>query len=563
MPGRMVNLRDGRSYRDVVNGKIQRNSSDGLKKKIPREEGVEWLEVDVGKCPDIQETLSRCVIGGVKKGEMLENMEQILTDGGIVNCKWRALGGLDVLIECGTVGEAEEIVKNNDHGIKEWMQDLRFWTKDYVIKSRLTWIKLYGVPIDAWSEKNFKKIACMWGSVIKTENCDFYAATTLVAGRILISTNYEFPLEKEIVVKLDNRKVWVMVKDEGWVDEIADEGEKDEEDSSYNPSEEEEDEYWGDDISDVNSVQTIPVGEEWDIGDRDVGERDVGERVAGGQDSSRSHGERSAWNDGSLPKVWIRPGIEESTHDIGDPPCGLGGLNGLLEKQIHNGSRAHEGRVNERRMEMEGEHVDRTYRKWAGPGIDDVHSSDKEAQCGKINGVEENSIGLENSEAQIEDKILDEKLDNYEEQWSDSQKLDFAYDELEARKKSKKSNRLGKKVRSGLQENVDSRNTRTWDGSRSMRMFNKLVRDRNKRRSMICGKGGDTNKRMSCPKAKISGKLTSSRNSIEETEDQIEVQSDENQSLKQFGVQIGFKWEKDAGLKKEIQVGESREKDVN
>ncbi|KAI3501938.1 hypothetical protein L1887_29966 [Cichorium endivia] len=269
-PGRMDNTWDGRSYREVVNGeKIQRNTSDGLKNKTPREEGIEWLVVEVDKCPDIEEKLTRCVVGGVKKGEMLENMDQILTD----------------------------------------------------------------------------------------------EASTLVA-------------------------------DEGWIDEVADEGGSDDEESSYSPSEDED--CWGDDISDINSES---------------------------RQEESSHRERSAWMDVLLTKVCSSRGLEKPNHDIGNPPCNSGGLNSLHEKEIHNGTRADDVVTNEKMMELEVEHVDRLQDKRARPA--------------------RAKFGLENSEAHLGDNMVDEKLDNYEDQWLDSQLMEFAFDELEGKKKCRKVNKLG------------------------------------------------------------------------------------------------------------------------
>ncbi|KAI3510537.1 hypothetical protein L1887_17605 [Cichorium endivia] len=240
-------IRDDRTYREVVQGmKIWRSLSDGLKVKPKMEEGLEWLEVEVDRCPKLEEKLSMSLLGSVKK--------------------WRFLGGLDILLECSSRAEAEGIVKKLDHGLREWVKELRFWSEDYVIQSRLTWIKLFGLPVDAWNGRNFHKIASTRGSVIKLENCEFESATSLVAGRVLISTCYEFSLEKEVLVKTDNRKVLLMVKDEEWIDEVGVEEDDVEEESNLSTSEDEED--WSDDFSVNNSIGSQSEGEAWLGGDQ-------------------------------------------------------------------------------------------------------------------------------------------------------------------------------------------------------------------------------------------------------------------------------------------------------
>ncbi|KAI3503916.1 hypothetical protein L1887_32407 [Cichorium endivia] len=175
--------RDDRTYQEVVQGmKIRRNLSEGLKEKPKMEEGLEWLEVEIDRCPVLEEKLTSSLIGCVKEGGMIENLDQILYDLGLINCRWRFMGGLDVLLECSSKEEAEGIVSNKQHGLREWMKEILFWSPEHVVRSRLTWIKLYGLPVDAWSGRNFHKIASIWGSVIKLENCEFESATSLVAG---------------------------------------------------------------------------------------------------------------------------------------------------------------------------------------------------------------------------------------------------------------------------------------------------------------------------------------------------------------------------------------------
>ncbi|KAI3498048.1 hypothetical protein L1887_33758 [Cichorium endivia] len=546
--GRKDNKWDGRTYREVVKGeKKQSKISDGLKRKTPKEEGIEWLEIEIDKCPEIEEKLSKSIIGAVKKGEMLENMDQILIDGALVNCKWRFLGGLDVLIECGTAEEVEEIITNNEHGIKEWMKEFRLWTKEYVIRSRLTWIKLYGVPADAWSEKNFKKIASMWGTVVKLENCDFYAASTLVAGRVLISTPYEFPLEKEVVIKLEDRKVWVMVKDEGWVDEVGDDGAIDDEESNYSSSTEEEEDQWDEEISDINSVKSFPAEDTWNSGDDREGKQENSPQRTG-----------SACMDVPTTKVWPSSAPENNNYDVGYTSSLSGGSNGLNAKVIYNGTRVDDVDRNKRSVEKEIHHVELGHKKGYGMERGMDQGNKVKAQNMEKNENSPKCRLEEKIETQLADNLNNEELDPYEDQWSDSQRMEFAYDELKEKKKHRNFSKVGKKSRSEGHEREASRSARKWDGSRSMRMFNKLVRDRYKRRSMVNDREVAPEKIMTCPKTKMVNHMSKSRDSTEDIQDQIEGIADDIQSLKKFGTQIGFDWENDDEVKKEVQLGEAR-----
>ncbi|KAI3521989.1 hypothetical protein L1887_11466 [Cichorium endivia] len=141
------------------------------------------------------------------------------------------------------------------------------------------WIGLFKIRVfPAWDrEENTKEIP---GRVKKDEMIEsmdqifadlgLTKTTTLVAGRILISTCYEFPLQKEIIIKVGDRKVFITVKDEGWIDEVEEEDEESEDESSLYTSEEEE--YRGDGNSEHNSdnisFNGLLVDEDGDGGNR-------------------------------------------------------------------------------------------------------------------------------------------------------------------------------------------------------------------------------------------------------------------------------------------------------
>ncbi|KAI3523876.1 hypothetical protein L1887_02353 [Cichorium endivia] len=97
----------------------------------------------------------------------------------------------------------------------------------------------------------------------------------------------------------------------------------------------------------------------------------------------------------------------------------------------------------------------------------------------------------------------------------------------------------------GNSEKGTRRSSRKWNGGTSTRLFNKMVRDRNRRRGMLGGKRRSTERKLSCPKSKTSCQISKSRNSEESLDGQIGGTSDDIQSLKVLGSQIGFSWGKE------------------
>ncbi|KAI3510677.1 hypothetical protein L1887_17809 [Cichorium endivia] len=481
---------------------------EGLKEKPKLEEGLEWLEVEIDRCPNLEEKLSSSLIGCVKKGEMIENLDQILHNLGLRNCKWRFLGGLDVLLECNSKEEAESIVSGKEHGLREWMKEIRYWSANYVVRTRLTWIKLYGLPVDAWSGGNFHKIASTWGTVIKLENCDFASATSLVAGRVLISTCYEFPLEKEVLVKIDNRKVLLMVKDEGWIDEVGDEANNSEEGSSLYPREEEE-EDWCDDLSVNNSVDSKSEEEAWMEGDRPVVEEE-------------------AWMEGDIPIDVVEECQQSEMFDLG-------------------GARTNKNIAAEPKENHEWCDIDMNNSHKEDSG----HVGNRNSPCAAKRGNEDNCVGKgikkevmqtrgshEVGVAQVdylangltgEDcngaKIMEKPQQNNKE-------ID-----TEGNRNKKSTN-----TKVGSQDKDVNRSAKMWDGGMSMRLFNKMFRDRSRRRELFSDRARRSEKTASCRKSNFSGQGSKSRYSTELSEAKMGEDAVDSQSLRELGSKIGFIW---------------------
>ncbi|KAI3515568.1 hypothetical protein L1887_14468 [Cichorium endivia] len=368
------------------------------------------------------------------------------------------LGGLDVLVECNTASEAEEIVNNKDHEIWEWMDEIRYWSVDYAVRSRLTWIKLYEVPVDAWTSKNFSKIASMWGMVIKTENCEFSEASTLVAGRILISTPYEFPLEKE------------------------------------------EGDSWCNEVSEYDSVDSLP---------------DVEGSEAGAQEPEQKLERQPSWFDDreeALPKTDAGARHEGCTSELKSQPERI--------NTVPNGFTIELGFGNN----------------------EEISVADKSPieKNGSVNEVA--PIGSPQGE--------NDRLEVLRTQAWECPTQVFGENELSGERNRNYTSR------SSEAEKEVSRNLKKWDGGMSMRLFNKMVRDSNRRRGLSSEKGKKSEKKNTCPKSTMSNQGSKSRSSVELSADQLYGKIDEVQSLKALGAQIGFSWGQGIAREEDHKAGE-------
>nr|GEV14099.1 RNA-directed DNA polymerase, eukaryota, reverse transcriptase zinc-binding domain protein [Tanacetum cinerariifolium] len=57
-------------------------------------------------------------------------------------------------------------------GILSWFISLKPWHDDFVVKDRLIWFKVEGVPLLAWNNETLKKICSKWGEVLFIDDTD-------------------------------------------------------------------------------------------------------------------------------------------------------------------------------------------------------------------------------------------------------------------------------------------------------------------------------------------------------------------------------------------------------
>ncbi|KAI3739059.1 hypothetical protein L2E82_29433 [Cichorium intybus] len=167
----------------------------------------------------------------------------------------------------------------------------------------------------------------------------------------------------------------------------------------------EEEDEWDEDISDTNSVKSIPAEENWGSGDGREGKQEELPQPVG-----------STCMDVPITKVWPSPVIEKTNYDIGDPPSLSGGSNGLHEKEIYNGTRADDVARNKRQVERKGEHVELGHRKGFGLDLGMDQENKFEAQRMEKN-ADNPKCGLKKMETQLADNSNEDELEPFEDQW--------------------------------------------------------------------------------------------------------------------------------------------------
>nr|GEW35020.1 RNA-directed DNA polymerase, eukaryota, nucleotide-binding alpha-beta plait domain protein [Tanacetum cinerariifolium] len=117
----------------------------------------------------VQRDLDNFVMGEVKQFASIANLRVLLLNEGFHNMNLTYLGGLWVMIElCSTKSKAKLL---NHVGVVSWFSSLSNAHHDFVLKERIVWVDIEGVPLHAWSRATFCKIGSKWGEVLDLEEC--------------------------------------------------------------------------------------------------------------------------------------------------------------------------------------------------------------------------------------------------------------------------------------------------------------------------------------------------------------------------------------------------------
>ncbi|KAI3523155.1 hypothetical protein L1887_01212 [Cichorium endivia] len=258
------------------------------------------------------------------------------------------------------------------------------------------------------------------------------------------------------------------------IDEVGEEEVNAEDDSSFATSEDEDD--WCDDYFSNNSV--------------------------------RSQSEAGSWLDGD-PQIDVEKKHQQSGND------GLGGANTKgnqepdAEKDNDCGTEAEEeeSRYLEN-IELGGRLVDEAVK---AQDLDDQLSSQVAKHIGPQRGE---AHGVKKGEVQ------DVNIwgANSELKYNGINSMDGSTQiNRGAEKEISRSNKLSN-PKIGGQEKDTNRNSKKWDGGMSMRLFNKVVRNRNRRRGIFSDRSRRSEKAASCPKSMLSSQTSRLRESADLSE---------------------------------------------
>ncbi|KAH7843236.1 hypothetical protein Vadar_014244 [Vaccinium darrowii] len=97
--------------------------------------------------------------------------------------------------------------------IKEWFLSFKHWNGEAASLSRLVWLKIRGMPLNAWEFKSFKRIAEVWGELLTLDQETIHEESFDV-GRLLMVTSCKHEIDDWINITVKGRNYSVHVWEE-------------------------------------------------------------------------------------------------------------------------------------------------------------------------------------------------------------------------------------------------------------------------------------------------------------------------------------------------------------
>ncbi|GKV26502.1 hypothetical protein SLEP1_g35790 [Rubroshorea leprosula] len=192
----MENVRSGEEGGGAMDGESKESIIDFSPSK---EENV-WLEGGV--------------VAVVRSMSMISNIqERVDIDGGLINLS--PLGGRSVLLTERVEGYLSEYIQHNKESFDLWCEIIYPWALAPLIGGRMVWLRISGVPLQAWCDRCFERIAALVGEVIMI-HADTKSKSILCDGRVLILCDEKHKISKTMKLKVEEKLYEIMVAEEEW-----------------------------------------------------------------------------------------------------------------------------------------------------------------------------------------------------------------------------------------------------------------------------------------------------------------------------------------------------------
>nr|GEV98145.1 putative RNA-directed DNA polymerase, eukaryota, reverse transcriptase zinc-binding domain protein [Tanacetum cinerariifolium] len=152
------------------------------------------------------------LMGCFKEFQSLPNIHIACLNEGFQGLKFSYLGGFWILIE---FDSSQSCMRFKSHeGINSWFSTLTKWDPNFETNDRVMWIDIEGIPLRAWSQPNFEKIARKWGELIHLDNSNVPNKSSM---RVYVKTKIQHIIVESFKVVLEGKIIIIRAKEvTGW-----------------------------------------------------------------------------------------------------------------------------------------------------------------------------------------------------------------------------------------------------------------------------------------------------------------------------------------------------------
>ncbi|GKA14061.1 RNA-directed DNA polymerase, eukaryota, reverse transcriptase zinc-binding domain protein [Tanacetum coccineum] len=198
-----------RSYATALYGKSSQNH-------VPKETVIlKSVTLDVS---DLIETcdMRNVILVKVRDVHLILNINNVLKNEGFYDFQSKYIRGMWLWIEFDSTESCQKLQSNKD--MSWYFTQMKHVTQSFKVDERVVWIEIGGLPLNAWTTKAYKKIACIWGEPLFVDEDPH---DNVAMGRVCIRTKIQGHITETCKVVIHGQSHNARVKEfAGWVPDI-------------------------------------------------------------------------------------------------------------------------------------------------------------------------------------------------------------------------------------------------------------------------------------------------------------------------------------------------------
>ncbi|GKA61011.1 RNA-directed DNA polymerase, eukaryota [Tanacetum coccineum] len=198
-----------RSYATALNGKTS-------SKQVSKEAVIlKSVTLDVSDLIEIHE-MRNVILVKVRDAHLILNINNVLRKEGFYDFQAKYIGGMWLWLEFDSFESCQKLQSNKE--MSWYFTQMKHVTQTFKVDERVVWIEIGGLPLNAWTPKAFKKIACIWGEPLFVDDDPH---ENVAMGRVCIRTKIQGQINETCKVMIHGQTHNARVKEfAGWVPDI-------------------------------------------------------------------------------------------------------------------------------------------------------------------------------------------------------------------------------------------------------------------------------------------------------------------------------------------------------